>query len=119
MEPRFIRLGKPPKIVTVSFYPNESLLPSQEYADRRASMDAWGKSGKVEDYEHAYGDWISTLPQIPFYRDFNAPIFDRLGIGVTEFAWLPLIKCPLLRGLQCLRITFLLIGYGCGIKSIP
>jgi hypothetical protein len=35
------------------------------------------------------------LPQIPFYRDFNMPIFQPLGIEATEFAWLPLVKCPL------------------------
>lgn len=95
LEPGFIPLDKPPKIVTVSLYPNEASLPSQQYAESRASLEAWGKSGSVDDYERAYGDWISTLPQIPFFRDFNAPILEKLGIAVTEFAWLPLIKCPL------------------------
>jgi hypothetical protein len=35
------------------------------------------------------------LPQIPFYRDFNMPIFTALRIEAAEFAWLPLVKCPL------------------------
>jgi hypothetical protein len=95
LEPGFIPLDKPPRIVTVSLYPNEASLPSPAFADSRSSIEAWGKSGSVDDYERAYRDWIATLPEIPFYRDFNAPIFAELGIAATEFAWLPLIKCPL------------------------
>ena len=95
LEPGFIPVDRAPKLVTVSLYPNETIIESSEYAESRASMEAWGGSGRVEDYKRAYADWVTTLQQIPFYRDFNAPIFSRVGIDVTEFAWLPLLKCPL------------------------
>ncbi len=81
--------------MTVSFYPNESALASAEYDASRKSFDAWGHSGDVDDYKRAYADWLAMLPQIPFYRDFNVPIFTALGIEAAEFAWLPLVKCPL------------------------
>jgi len=89
LEPGFLPVEGHPRIVTVSLYPNETIIKSSEYSESRTSMDMWGRSGHVEDYKRA------TLPQIPFYRDFCAPIFARVGIDVTEFAWLPLLKCPL------------------------
>jgi hypothetical protein len=95
LEPGFIPTDKPARVVTVSFYPNESELPSAEYDASRRSLDIWGRSGSVADYERAYADWLEMLPQIPFYRDFNVPIFSALQIDPTEFAWLPLVKCPL------------------------
>ncbi|MDP9023980.1 MAG: hypothetical protein M3N13_01215 [Candidatus Eremiobacteraeota bacterium] len=95
MELGFIPIDKPARVVTVSFYPNASESSSAEYTANRRSMEAWGRSGDVADYEVAYADWLRMLPQIPFYRDFNMPIFTALGIDETEFAWLPLVKCPL------------------------
>jgi len=95
LEPGYIPIDKPPRLCAVSFYPNASDLSSNEYDAARASFEAWGRSGALEDYERAYMDWIETLPQVPFHRDFNVPIFLELGIEITEFAWLPLVKCPL------------------------
>jgi hypothetical protein len=95
LEPGFIPVEKPARVVTVSFYPNESELSSPEYRASRQSFDAWGRSGDVDTYKRAYADWLGVLPQIPFYRDFNLPIFAPLNIGANDFAWLPLVKCPL------------------------
>lgn len=98
MEPGFIPIDKPAKVVTVSYYPNESELPTSEFDAYRRSLAAWGASGSVSEYVTAYRDWLSTLPDVPFYRDFNAPIFKALGIGIDEYAWLSLIKLPLPAG---------------------
>ena len=95
LEPGFIPIDRPARIVTVSYYPNASPLPSSEYERSRESFDAWGRSGKLPEYRRAYADWLAMLPQIPFYRDFNKPIFEPLCIDASEFAWLPLVKCPL------------------------
>jgi len=95
MEPGFIPVEAQAKVVTVSYYPNETELRTPEYEASRASFEAWGKSGSLESYKRAYSDWVRMLPQIPFYRDFNRPIFDAVGVADDEYAWLPLVKCPL------------------------
>jgi hypothetical protein len=95
LEPGFIPPDAAARVVTVSYYPNASELNSAEYRASRESFDAWGRSGAVADYRRAYSDWIAMLPQIPFHRDFNVPVFTALDIAPTEIAWLPLVKCPL------------------------
>jgi len=95
LEPGYIPIEKPPRVVTVSYYPNETELKTPQFDALRRSFDAWGRSGSVEDYETSYMDWLQTLPQIPFHRDWNVPVFREVGIENHEFAWLPLVKCPL------------------------
>jgi hypothetical protein len=95
MEPGFIPIEEPARLMTVSYYPNETELATPEFAASRRSFEMWGKSGTVREYKTAYEDWVKVLPQVPFYRDFNAPVFRELGIGRRDFGWLPLIKCPL------------------------
>ena len=98
MEPGFIPPDRPARIVTVSYYPNASELPRAEYDAATQSLETWAKTGTVADYKAAYRDWLAMLPHVPFYRDFNKPIFDQLNGGIDEFAWLPLIKLPLPAG---------------------
>ena len=95
LEPGYIPPHAPPRLVTISYYPNESEIAGQEYEASRMSMEAWGRSGGVDEYAQAYNDWVSLLPRIPFYRDFNEPIFSRVNLTARDFAWLPLVKCPL------------------------
>jgi hypothetical protein len=95
MEPGFIPPHQPAKIVTVSFYPNETELPNREYHVAAQSLSEWGRTGSVADYQAAYRDWVAMLELIPFYRDFNMPVFDALRVRSDEFAWLPLLKLPL------------------------
>jgi hypothetical protein len=95
MEPGFIPPYQPAKIVTVSFYPNETELPNHEYRVATESLSKWGRTGSLPDYKAAYRDWVAMLELIPFYRDFNMPVFDALKVRSDEFAWLPLLKLPL------------------------
>jgi hypothetical protein len=95
LEPGFIPLRAPARVLTVSLYPNESEIETPEFQVARESFRCWGDIGDTESYEAAYRDWLGTLRSIPFHRDWIRPIFEPLGITDEEFAWLPLIKCPL------------------------
>jgi hypothetical protein len=95
LEPGFIPPDCRPRFVSISYYPNESEIAGEEYRASRSSLDAWGRSGGVEEYIRAYNDWVALLPKIPFFRDFNEPIIRRINLTVRDFAWLPLVKCPL------------------------
>lgn len=95
LEPGFIPIDGRPILTAISYYPNESDLPSTEFAEGRDAFQNWGRTGNVDDYREAYHRWQSFREQIPFYRRWEAPLFERLGIQSRETAWLPLIKCPL------------------------
>jgi hypothetical protein len=95
LEPGFIPVDAPARVVTVTYYPNESELPNEAFQSARKTFVRWGETGSVEDYIAAYRDWVELLPSIPFHRKWNSAVFDQLGIGNDQFAWLPLIKCPL------------------------
>ena len=95
LEPGFIPVENPPRIVTVTYYPNETELPNETFQSARKSFVRWGETGSVEDYAAAYRDWVELLPSIPFHRKWNVEVFAELGIRDDEFAWLPLVKCPL------------------------
>lgn len=95
MEPGFVPIEGPAKVVTVSLFPNESELSTPEFQAHRRSLAAWGRSGSLPDYATAYRDWVAMLPDVDFFRDFNRPVFEPLGIASNEFAWLPLINLPL------------------------
>jgi hypothetical protein len=82
-------------LTAISYYPNESDLPSAEYADGRDAFKKWGETGSYHDYSTAYRLWNSFREQIPFYRRWEAPLYERLRLQPNETAWLPLIKCPL------------------------
>ena len=95
LEPGFIPVDRPARVVTVTYYPNETELPNEAFQAARKSFVRWGETGSVEDYSSAYRDWVELLPSIPFHRKWNVDVFAELGICDDEFAWLPLIKCPL------------------------
>ena len=98
LEPGFIPLDRPPMLTAISYYPNESDIASVEFNEARTAFNEWGASGNIEDYERAYTGWLAFRKQIPFYRRWEAPLFERLGIRDEETAWLPLVKCPLPAG---------------------
>lgn len=98
LEPGFIPIGAQPLLTAISYYPNETDLPSPEYANARAHFDRWAETGSVEDYEAAYRGWLSFRDQVPFYRRWEDPLLERLGVCPDETAWLPLVKCPLPAG---------------------
>lgn len=95
LEPGFIPVESQPRIVTVTYYPNETELPNEAFQSARKSFVRWGETGSVADYAAAYHDWVELLPSIQFHRKWNVDVFAELGIANDEFAWLPLIKCPL------------------------
>ena len=95
LEPGYIPIERPARIVTVSYYPNETELDTDAYKASRASFFIWAVSGTSEAYEASYKDWLAALPSFPFHRDFVRPLFNELGVADTEFAWLPLVKAPL------------------------
>ena len=95
LEPGFIPVAQRALLTAISFYPNESDLPSEEYASARASFAQWGSTGTYDDYAKAYDTWQAFRQQIPFYHRWEAPLYDRLGLKPAETAWLPLVKCPL------------------------
>jgi hypothetical protein len=95
LEPGYIPVDSPPRVVTISFYPNETELESETYKKSRDSFLNWGLVGNAEAYEAAYVDWLAALPSFPFHRDFDRPIFDAVEVKDSAFAWLPLVKGPL------------------------
>ena len=95
LEPGFIPVDGPPRLVTVSFYPNHTEPETDDFRKARQSFFVWAALGDVASYEAAYRDWLEALPTFPFHRDFDRPIFDALDIGDDRFAWLPLVKAPL------------------------
>src|SRR4029077_6967782 len=95
LEPGFIPVDAPPRIVTVTYYPNETELPNEAFQSARKPFARWGETGSVEDYTAAYRDWVELLPSIKFHQKWNVDVFAELGVRDDEFAWLPLIKCPL------------------------
>ncbi|MFN2450297.1 MAG: hypothetical protein ABR508_11020 [Candidatus Baltobacteraceae bacterium] len=85
-------------LTAISYYPNESNLPSHEYEFARAAFQRWGQTGEVSDYVATYTGWLQFRDQVPFYRRWEAPLFEALGVRSEETAWLPLVKCPLPAG---------------------
>lgn len=104
LEPGFIPLDRPPILTTISYYPNETQLPSEEYMHGHESFKMWGSQGDVDSYSSAYRAWLSYRDQIPFFRKWEAPLYEALGIRPDETAWLPLIKCPLPAGTNVEKI---------------
>ena len=77
---------------------NQSLATSRPQPYRR-SLAACGTSWKrLLTMLRRIAIGLRILPDVPFYRDFNRPIFEPLGIAPTDYAWLPLIKLPLPAG---------------------
>jgi hypothetical protein len=66
LEPGFIPLDARPKVVTVSYYPNETELTSPEFAASRASFERWARDGSRSSYESAYRDWLAVLHHFRF-----------------------------------------------------
>ena len=95
LEPGYIPVARPARIVNVSYYPNESEMDTDAYRSLQATFFRWAIEGTAEAYEASYADWLAALPAFPFHRDFVRPLFDEIGVADSEFAWLPLIKAPL------------------------
>jgi hypothetical protein len=69
LEPGYIPLDRPPRVLIVSYFPNASDLDkpgTPGYERVRSNVEAWGRSGTVDDYRVAYADWLSYLDRIPF-----------------------------------------------------
>lgn len=98
LEPGFIPVDAPPLLTAISYYPNDSDLPSPEYEQARKSFDRWAETGSVEAYTAAYRGWLSFRDQVPFYRRWEDPLLQQLDLTPEETAWLPLVKCPLPAG---------------------
>lgn len=95
LEPGFIPIDDRPLLTAISYYPNESDLPSPEFEEAKNAFRKWGSTGGYDDYREAYRLWQSFRHQIPFYRRWEAPLFEKLSLHSRETAWLPLVKCPL------------------------
>lgn len=96
LEPGFVPLFGPPRVVVISYHPNGNDVPGgSPVPNLRGNFERWGEEASLDAYRTAYEDWVALLPHVPFHRKYTAPVLERLGIGNDEFAWIPLIKVPL------------------------
>jgi hypothetical protein len=95
LEPGYIPIDRPPLLTTISYYPNETELSSSEFVSARQAFKRWGELGDIDSYRSAYSAWQAFRERIPFYRKWEAPLYEALDIRSEDTAWLPLVKCPL------------------------
>ena len=94
MEPGFIPPYQPAKIVTVSFYPNETALPNRISCSNQEPqrMGTHWEHCRLPGGISRLGSNARTHSVLP---GFNMPVFAALNVRSDEFAWLPLLKLPL------------------------
>jgi hypothetical protein len=96
LEPGFIPPDSEARVTILSWYPNDGDLRGDvDYHAVRDNFARWGRDASLESYRVAYGDWIASLPVIPFYRKHTLPVLTALRLEPHEVAWLPLIKLPM------------------------
>jgi len=101
LEPGFIPLKAPARVLIVSYFPNSSDVykpGTPDYERERQHFENWGENGNVEAYAACYEDWISYLDGVQFHRNRTKPILDAVGISNEEIAWLPFVKAPMPAG---------------------
>lgn len=98
LEPGYIPPDHEAKVLIISYYPNSSDIDkpgTPGYERVRGHLEAWRRSGAVNDYRAAYEDWVSYLDRIPFHKTRTKPIMEAVGLRNEDIARLPFVKAPM------------------------